>query len=90
MVNTTPKPRSSRRSVFQFDTHNSPSLKEQIRYNLLERDYGLRVHHRKTTRDQYNSAVEQVNVTSEHRYFHYRKRIIKNIAKDVSKTSTEI
>lgn len=70
MVNATAKPRSSRTSVFQFDTRNSSSLKEEIRSNLLERDYGLQVHHRKTTRDQHNSTMEQVNVTSDRSYFH--------------------
>lgn len=70
MVNITAKSRSSGMPAFQFDTHNSPCLEEQIIYNLLERHYSLQIHHSKTSRDQNDSTVEQVDVTLEHRYFH--------------------
>jgi len=53
VVNATAKPRSSRTPVFQFDIHNSSFSKEQIRNNLLERDYSF--HHRKARRDQHDS-----------------------------------
>lgn len=90
MVNATAKLRSSKTPVFQVDTHNSTCLKEQVRSNLLERDYGLQVHHRKTARDQHDSTVGQVNVILEHNYFSLVEIPINNTAKKVSKTSPEI